>query len=157
MVIDLGSTATRAVVELKQGDQETGRRKGPNRFPIQDTQSHDDNKAKRFDRGETPSIACPFDREEGLVGYDAANQTAKRTCSVKSMIYFLADDTDDHAFTRALHEHESSLSTPEEKKDFKGHLKNLLSRFLYHHLAPPLLVTFQFGSCPKGIITNIKF
>lgn len=128
MGIDFGSTATRGVIVVKRGNQVMRRR-----YEIADVKGDG---YRRCRRGEFPSVGCPFDCPGVLVGYDAAKQKTKRTVSLKSIVYFLACDNDESTFTRALREHVSSFSAPKEKEDFRGHLKELLSQFLYCVPAP---------------------
>ncbi|KAL1884007.1 hypothetical protein Daus18300_000116 [Diaporthe australafricana] len=130
VAIDFGNTATRAVAAVHKIDRATKRQLtvNPKICPIEDTQACDD-AGKRFQGGEFPSRGCPFDGPPFLVGYNAANQTAKQSISLKSLVYFLTDTKDDHPFTAALREHYSSLPSQNEKLAFERDLRSMLLRF----------------------------
>lgn len=131
MGIDFGSTATRVVVSGQETNQGSNERIISDfYYQIQDSRA-DDGIDKRFEEGEYPSVGCPYDGRDVIVGYDAANQTGKRPVSLKSAVYFLSDDTDNHPFTEALCDYYSSLPSSKEKEFFREHLESMLLRFLY--------------------------
>lgn len=131
MAIDFGSTGTRAYAVVKQTSQAGNKGENLNfGLNISDSRA-DDAMDKRFDEGEFPSVGCPFDGPSIIVGYDAANQTAKRVVSLKSLVYFLGNHEDDHSFTEALREPYRSLPSPQEQEHFRNHLDNMLRQFLY--------------------------
>lgn len=134
--VDFGSTGTRVFVsgrEINQGSNE--RTISYFNYQVQDSRA-DDGIDKRFDEGEYPSVGCPYDGRDVIVGYDAAKQTAKRTVSLKSVVYFLSDNTDNHPFTEALCDYYSSLPSSKEKEMFREHLESMLLRFLYRFPIP---------------------
>lgn len=91
----------------------------------------DDDKKKRFLRGEWPSKGCPFDAPYP-VGYDAAGRehADKRDRSLKSFVWFLAYDDDQHPYTRDLKNYHDSLHGVEAQRDFRKRLMNMLVRHL---------------------------
>lgn len=120
--IDFGSTSTRAY--LTTVDTKTKQTKG---YRVQKT-GVDDDKKKRFLRGEWPSKGCPFDAPYP-VGYDAAGKehADKRDRSLKSFVWFLADDDDQHPYTRDLKDYHDSLTGGvQEKQKFRKRLMNML-------------------------------
>ncbi|KAG8161907.1 hypothetical protein KVR01_007672 [Diaporthe batatas] len=123
--IDFGSTSTRAY--LKTSNRKKEPLKG---YRVQKT-GVDDDKKKRFLRGEWPSKGCPFDYPYP-VGYDAAGpeHADKRDRSLKSFVWFLADDDDKHPYTRDLKDYHNSLSGAQEKQEFRERLKSMLVRHL---------------------------
>lgn len=123
--IDFGSTSTRAY--LTTVNKKT---KQMNGYRVQKT-GVDDDKKKRFLRGEWPSKGCPFDAPYP-VGYDAAGRdhADKRDRSLKSFVWFLADDDDQHAYTKDLKDYHESLSGVQEKQKFRKRLTNMLVRHL---------------------------
>ncbi|KAG6359914.1 hypothetical protein INS49_010967 [Diaporthe citri] len=127
--IDFGSTGTRVVVAGREINQRSNERIISDfNYQIQDSRA-DDGIDKRFDEGEYPSVGCAYDGQNVIVGYDAANQTGKRTVSLKSMVYFLSDNTDNHPFTEALCDYYSSLPSSKEKENFRDHLESMLLQF----------------------------
>lgn len=149
MAIDFGSTGTRVTAVTRQFNHESNEREFSPFYTIQDTRA-DDDIDKRFDCGEFPSVGCPFDGPPFLVGYNAASQTAKRTVSLKSLVYFLNDSEDEHSFTEALRVHYDLLS-PAQKTAFRGHLRDMLSEYLYSPPPP----TPGFGRCYSKLVQNI--
>ncbi|KAG6360840.1 hypothetical protein INS49_011907 [Diaporthe citri] len=123
--IDFGSTSTRAylmTVNKKNKEQRNG-------YRVQNT-GVDDYKTKRFLRGEWPSKGCPFDAPYP-VGHDATDKehADKRDRSLKSFVWFLADDDDQHPYTRDLKTYYDLL--PEDQKaKFRKRLINMLVRHL---------------------------
>lgn len=91
----------------------------------------DDDKKKRFLRGEWPSKGCPFDAPYP-VGYDAVDKghADKRDRSLKSFVWFLADYDDHHPYTRDLMDHYELLPGPQEKSRFRKRLTDMLVRHL---------------------------
>lgn len=91
----------------------------------------DDNHKKRFLRGEWPSKGCPFDSPYP-VGYDAEGMkhADKRDHSLKSIVWFLACDDDNHRYTRDLKKYNESLSGLQEKEMFRVRLTNMLVEHL---------------------------
>lgn len=90
----------------------------------------DDYKTKRFLRGEWPSKGCPFDAPYP-VGYAATDKehADKRDRSLKSFVWFLADDDDEHPYTKDLKTYYDLL--PEDQKSkFRKRLMNMLVRHL---------------------------
>lgn len=90
----------------------------------------DDYKTKRFLRGEWPSKGCPFDAPYP-VGHDATDRehADKRDRSLKSFVWFLADDDDQHPYTKDLKTYYGLL--PEDQKPkFRERLMNMLVRHL---------------------------
>lgn len=136
VAVDFGSTGTRAFVsvrETKQGSNE--RIISDFNYQIQDSRA-DDGIDKRFEEGEYPSVGCPYDGPDVIVGYDAANQTDKGTASLKSAVYFQGNNADNHPFTEALCDYYSSLPSSKEKESFREHLESMLLRFLYRLPTP---------------------
>lgn len=86
----------------------------------------DDYKIKRFLRGEWPSKGCPFD-DPYPVGYDATSteHADKRDRSLKSFVWFLADDDDQHPYTRDLKAYYDLIPGP-QKAEFRERLTNML-------------------------------
>lgn len=91
----------------------------------------DDAKMKRFLRGEWPSKGCPFDAPYP-VGYDAVDKghADKRDRSLKSFVWFLADEDDDHPYTRDLIDHYERLQWLKDKEEFRERLTDMLVRHL---------------------------
>lgn len=124
--IDFGSTSTRAY--LTTVDIKTNQMHG---YRVQMT-GVDDDKKKRFLRGEWPSKGCPFDAPYP-VGYEAAGKehVDKRDRSLKSFVWFLADDDDRHPYTKDLWEYYNTLPGGAlAKQQFKKRLKKMLVRHL---------------------------
>ncbi|POS79283.1 hypothetical protein DHEL01_v202318 [Diaporthe helianthi] len=123
--IDFGSTSTRAY--LTTVNKKTRQMNG---YRVQKT-GVDDDKKKRFLRGEWPSKGCPFDAPYP-VGYDAAGRehADKRDRSLKSFVWFLADDDDQHPYTRDLKDFHDSLPGVQEQQRFRKRLMNMLVRHL---------------------------
>lgn len=88
----------------------------------------DDYKIKRFLRGEWPSKGCPFDAPYP-VGYDATDKehADKRDRSLKSFVWFLADEDDHHPYTRDLKDYYDLLPR-DQKVEFRERLRNMLVR-----------------------------
>lgn len=91
----------------------------------------DDDEKKRFLRGEWPSKGCPFDPPYP-VGYDAAGRehADKRDRSLKSFVWFLANDDDNHRYTKELKDFNNSLSGIQEKEKFRKRLTDMLIKHL---------------------------
>ena len=91
----------------------------------------DDDKKRRFLRGEWPSKGLPFDAPY-LVGYDAAGRehADKRDRSLKSFVWLLADDDDEHPYTKDLKDHYDSLPELQEKQKFRKRLTSMLVKHL---------------------------
>lgn len=90
----------------------------------------DDYKTKRFLLGEWPSKGCPFDAPYP-VGHDATDKehADKRDRSLKSFVWFLADDDDQHPYTKDLKTYYDLL--PEDQKaKFRERLVNMLVKHL---------------------------
>ncbi|CAN8105221.1 unnamed protein product [Discula destructiva] len=123
--IDFSSTSTRAY--LTTVHRKTKQTRG---YRVQKT-GVDDDKKKRFLRGEWPSKGCPFDPPYP-VGYEAAGRehADKRDSSLKSFVWFLADDDDQHPYTRDLKDYRDSLPGFEERKEFRRRLMVMLVRHL---------------------------
>lgn len=123
--IDFGSTSTRAYLTTVHR-----KTKQTNGYRVQKT-GVDDDKKKRFLRGEWPSKGCPFDAPYP-VGYDAAGRqhADKRDRSLKSFVWFLAYDDDQHPYTRDLRNYHDQLPGFEEQKLFRKRLMNMLVRHL---------------------------
>ncbi|KKY30941.1 hypothetical protein UCDDA912_g09119 [Diaporthe ampelina] len=70
----------------------------------------DDDKKKHFLRGDWPSKGCPFGAPYS-VGHDAAGteHADKRDRSLKSFMWFVADDNDQHPFAGDLKNYHDSL------------------------------------------------
>jgi hypothetical protein len=123
--IDFGSTSTRAY--LSTTHKETKHLGG---CRIQKT-GVDDDKMKRFLRGEWPSTGCPFDAPYP-VGYDAtrSEHANKRARSLKSFVWFLADEDDMHPYTKDLKDYYNSLTELQDKKKFRRRLTDMLVEHL---------------------------
>ncbi|KAI7776322.1 hypothetical protein LA080_005457 [Diaporthe eres] len=123
--IDFGSTSTRAylmTINKNNKEEKDGHR-------VQNI-GVDDYKTKRFLRGEWPSKGCPFDAPYP-VGHDATDRehADKRDRSLKSFVWFLADDDDQHPYTKDLKTYYDLL--PEDQKPkFRERLMNMLVRHL---------------------------
>lgn len=140
--IDFGSTGTRVVVAGREINEENNERTISDfNYQIQDSRT-DDGIDKRFEEGEYPSVGCPYDGQDVIVGYDATKQMTKRTVSLKSVVYFLSDNTDNHPFTEALYDHYLSLPSSKEKTVFREHLESMLLRFLYRFPIPTACILY---------------
>ncbi|KAJ0124770.1 hypothetical protein J7T55_006111 [Diaporthe amygdali] len=126
VAVDFGSTATRVVVVVTEINRITKTRRIVDKLQIQDTRACDDS-GRRFERGEFPSLACPFDGPPFLFGYDAAEQATKRRTSMKSFPYFRSQLC--HPYTAELFEHWSSLESEIAKQEFNDTLDGILLGF----------------------------
>lgn len=144
----MGSTSTRAY--LTTVDKKTKQKNGGYRVQKLGV---DDYNIKRFLRGEWPSKGCPFDAPYP-VGYDATDRehADKRDRSLKSFVWFLADDDDQHPYTRDLKNYYDLLPGV-EKAEFRQRLKNMLVR----HLTIVADQIFQEASLQDTTIRRLVF
>lgn len=85
----------------------------------------------RYTAGEWSSTCCPFDFPYP-VGHEAtkAEYADKRKCSLKSIIWFLANEVEQDIFTKALKDHNDMLSTRAAKTEFHARLEDMVVRHL---------------------------
>ncbi|KUI59409.1 hypothetical protein VP1G_06626 [Cytospora mali] len=125
---DFGSTATRACIVVTETNSTTEERDVVQVYYVQERRAKH-RPESRFERGEYPSMGCPFDGPPFYVGFDAVNQSAKTVISLKSIPYFRTLENDEHPFTAALYDHYNSLSSEEAKEVFKKTLDDMLLAF----------------------------